>query len=409
MKKHRFHLLGLPHTSTNRDYSACAYTQKVLKFVSMMAPRGHEIIHYGNEESLRPDSPKEPVGKLCEHVQIFSEAERQSYFGPHDRQKLYTLSWESNAPYWEQFNERCIREIKPRIRKGDFILAITSSQSSPLSAAFPGSAKGDTLFYDSMTVEYGVGYYGTFSRYCCFESHGHREWIHGMQRHGAHWNGGTWENNCDAVIPNYFDLDDFVCSSKPESIVKLHETLKGEPYYLFCGRVIDSKGIAIAVEATAALGAKLVVAGQGGPTTGSDRIIPFGCAGIEERAWLMKHAVATFAPTMYREPFGGVAVEAQICGTPCITTDHGAFVETVGREWRCASHREFVEAARRAKTVTTEGRRRIQHNAAARYSLEAVAPLYERYFDRLYSFWAGGWYEMRDIETIDINAPRATE
>src|ERR1700690_2637038 len=116
MMKHRFHLLGLPHTNTCREWSACAYTQKVLKFISMMAPRGHEIIHYGNEESLRPADPREPVGKLCEHVQIFSEAERQSYFGPHDRQVRYDLSWESNAPYWAAFNERCINEIKKRSR-----------------------------------------------------------------------------------------------------------------------------------------------------------------------------------------------------------------------------------------------------------------------------------------------------
>ena len=50
-KKFRIHLLGLPHTKTTIDFTACAYTMKVWKFCKMMEGRGHHLMHYGHEES----------------------------------------------------------------------------------------------------------------------------------------------------------------------------------------------------------------------------------------------------------------------------------------------------------------------------------------------------------------------
>ena len=43
-KKLRFHILAVPHTVTRKDYSACAYTQKALKFGKMMMEWMREVM-----------------------------------------------------------------------------------------------------------------------------------------------------------------------------------------------------------------------------------------------------------------------------------------------------------------------------------------------------------------------------
>lgn len=378
--KYRFHLLGFPHTATNREYNACAYTAKILKFIKMMAPRGHEIIHYGNEGS----------DVSCEHVQVLSEEERASWFGTHDRQKLYDLKWDINMPYWRLFNQRCVERLQQRVQKGDFILSLAGACHKPIADAFPGSASG--VVTGPWFVEYGIGYYGTFSRYRVYESQTHREWCHGRLN-------STYEDNDDTVIHNYFDLDDF----HPDLVMKGQSTVSEYAnYYVFVGRIIHSKGWRVAVEATRDLGARLVLVGQGDPGPLEHHVKRFGHATIEQRAALFGNAIASFAPTHYREPFGGVAVESQLCGTPCITTDHGAFVETVEPRFRCASHREFVEAAKLASELDPMERETLRQSAIKRWGLEAIAPQYERYFGRLHSRWGEGWYEMRPPELVRI-------
>lgn len=378
----RFHLLGFPHTATTREYNACAYTQKVLKFSEMMGARGHTIIHYGNEGSNPPN--------CAEQVQILTEVERASFFGPHNLQKLYHIEWNGSEPYWSLFRERAIPELQKRVKKGDFILSLAGGDCHRgIGDPFPGSYGG--LPETAMMVEYGIGYYGTFSRYRVYESNMHREWCLGA------W-GCKMEDNDSAVIPNYYPLADFEVGEVSEKI----KTLQERPYYLFVGRMVDSKGISIACDATEEIDARLILVGQGGVSSSDADVIVFGHATIEERAALMTGAVALFAPTRYREPFGGVAAEAQLCGTPAITTDHGAFCETVAPEWRCRSHLEFAEAARRAAQLTPTDRWLLKRSAEARFSYEAVAPQYERYFSMLYARFGAGWYEMDPLEELAL-------
>lgn len=109
----------------------------------------------------------------------------------------------------------------------------------------------------------------------------------------------------------------------------------------------------------------------------------------------MGKAKAVFVPTIYIEPFGSVAVEAQLCGTPVITSDWGAFTETNHHGvtgYRCRTFQQFVDATVLAPKLNTKVIRKV----AEKYSLDNVAKQYDDYFKRLLTLWADGWYNLRE-------------
>ena len=62
---------------------------------------------------------------------------------------------------------------------------------------------------------------------------------------------------------------------------------------------------------------------------------------------LFKKAKAILVPTQYVEPFGIVVIEAMMSGTPVISSDFGAFVETVDHGktgYRCRTLGDYLAA-----------------------------------------------------------------
>jgi glycosyltransferase involved in cell wall biosynthesis len=114
----------------------------------------------------------------------------------------------------------------------------------------------------------------------------------------------------------------------------------------------------------------------------------------------MGEARCTMVPTLYAEPFGGVAVESMMCGTPVVTTDFGAFTDTVLEGvsgYRFQTLQEAVDATSAAMLLDRET---VHQYAVENYSLEAVAPAYERWFDNLDLLWGEGFTMLREKSTV---------
>lgn len=354
----RFHVTALPHTHTTADYLACAYTAKVINFCRMMKNLGHTVYLYGGEQNEA----------LCdEHVVCVFEADRAAHVGD---KHFTSASFDYNLPFWTNANTRMAAEIAKRAEKTDFVCVIGGYAQKQIADALP----------HMITVEFGVGYGGTFSKYRVFESYAWMHTCYGAATMGKpHDADGIW---WDAVIPGYLDPAMFPFSEEKED------------YYLFIGRLVDRKGYRIAADVCFDLGKKLVVAGQGDPPVGCEYV---GVVGPEERGLLMSRAKAVFVPTIYVEPFGNVNVEAQACGTPVITTDWGAFTETVidgVTGFRCRTFGEFKRAAQDVEKLNPH---LIRERAVSMYSLNVIGKKYEEYFERLLHLWDKGWYEGREF------------
>lgn len=349
----KLHFVGLPHTETIKEYEWCAYTMKLMHMGQICKMIGYETVLYG---SSRDD------GGFDEIVEIVTEKDRERWFGHIDWNIEVFNGWTPTDEWWVAPGYRAIEEIKARIEPNDLICIIAGSCQQQIANAFP----------NNIVLEWAVGYEGILhNTHHCFESEIWRHHIYGKNN----INDGAF---FDAVIPNSFDKDDFKCESTRED------------YILYLGRLTPRKGLAIVEEI--AKNHRVITAGQGDiRIAGAEHV---GVVRGRKKAELLANAKALICPTTYIEPFGGVAVEAQLSGTPVICTDFGAFTETVQHGitgFRCRNLREFLEAT---EAVNDLDHWLIRVEAQDRYSLEAVAPQWKRWYDQIGTLYGGGWYEL---------------
>lgn len=359
------HVLGLPHTQTNVQFTTCAFTMEIIDFCKMMKSLGHTIIHYGNEGS-------DPV--CDELVTIFTKDEFRELYGERHftikSKQFYDLT---NQKAWSLFRFRVLKELSKRIKKPyeEFILGFWGADFKPFLDAKLG-----------IFVEAGVGYEYCFARNAVFRSYFWMAFCLNFNKH-KEYDSWTW-----SAIPSFFDPDMYEYSDQKED------------YYLYIARLIPSKGTSIITQLAEATGIKIKVAGQGDVNLleldSHPNIEYVGVVGVEERKKLYKGAIATFLPTLYMEPFGRTVIESQASGSPAITTDWGGFTETVvqGKTgFRCKSFQDFIEAVEKVKDLDPAVCRKW---ALENFSIDKVKYMYQDYLEKLCDLNSkGGWYSLR--------------
>lgn len=356
----RLHVPSLPWTETTGDYLSCAYTQKVVKFCQMMDSLGHEVVLYAGERNEAP---------CAEYHVVVSDEERRAWFGEGDSLGVSmssTITWEPQSVPWRTMNTRVAAMLGDADPREELFCPISGYCQWSIAERWPALS----------VAEWGIGYKGIGLRERwarCFESYAWMHHVYGRERLDA-------PPAHDVVIPNSFDPDDFRFS--PDS----------DGYVLFLGRVTGQKnphwGSVIAEQ----LDMPYLVAGPGAMQDGelvvnSAEGFGFrgqyvGCADKERRRELLSRAALLIVPTAYIEPFGGVAVEAMLSGTPVLATRWGAFPETVapGVSGELFSNvAEGTQAAERAIALDRVGVRAW----AERYSIWNVRFEYDQWLKSL--------------------------
>ena len=168
----------------------------------------------------------------------------------------------------------------------------------------------------------------------------------------------------------------------------------GDDYVLHLGRFAPEKGTHLAIDAARRAEVRVIVAGRTHPNDTDQRyyaqeVAPrLSLPGVEavgeadrwRKVALLRGAQALLCPIQWEEPFGLIAIEAMLTGTPVIGFARGSLPEIVDVGVTGLLVSDVREMARAIHLVRGIDRARCARRARQRFSADRMVADYERLF-----------------------------
>ena len=360
----RLHLLGLFHTIPSEEFSHCAFTGRVIRFGKMMMPFDYEVIEYANEGS---------ESEASEHVVILKSEEFRELKELYKTEQPHSVA-NTDSTIYRRFCEVLNEELGRRVRPGDIIC-----HPFGIAHAYLGS-----LYPNCHHVEIGIGYTQCAFPLRVYETYHWLSWHHGKEQ--------TEGNAYEWVCPMGHDISQW----EPKYT-------QGD-YLLYFGRITEVKGLYTIKEIAKHVDMPVILCGEGDPTPFLDEGIPNlsyrpPVTG-KDRSELLRNAYAMLCPTRYIEPLCNSGIEAQLCGTPIITSDYGAFHEIMEHSvtgFRCHTLGDYIEAIDYVKYIDREV---VASIARDKYNFYTVGSQMNKIFKQVAGLNDKGWYELEPVGAV---------
>lgn len=174
-------------------------------------------------------------------------------------------------------------------------------------------------------------------------------------------------------------------------------SLERGDYLAHIGRYAPEKGTHLAIEIARAASLPLKLAGRPhaadqpyferevAPRLGAPGVREFGEANQEAKVALLRGARALVCPLQWEEPFGLIAVEAMLCGTPVLGFRRGAFPELIdeGVTGHLVDNGDVEALARIARDLGGFDRAACARRARERFSARRMVSAYEALYRSL--------------------------
>jgi len=188
-------------------------------------------------------------------------------------------------------------------------------------------------------------------------------------------------------------------------------SVKDAGYLVHLGRIAPEKGTHLAIDAAVASQMPLVIAGrvhdrrvdryyfehEVAPRLTRPGAMLVGDANMCRKVALLRGARAALCPIQWEEPFGLVAIEAMLTGTPVIGFARGAFPEVIDEGITGILVSNVREMTAAIHSIGKLDRRACANRARERFSVDRMAAEYESVFESTHERVSGPMLLAREM------------